>query len=107
MAAVLHFPCVRIIDGSSSPFLRGTKSSLFSGRDLCVGNGSITAAPRLKAPVNGRVLKVFAMSDDSSSSSFKMNLNEYLVTLEKPLGIRFAISVDGRIFVHSLKKGVF
>ncbi|XP_072994214.1 phosphoglucan phosphatase LSF1, chloroplastic [Typha latifolia] len=35
----------------------------------------------------------------------KMNLNEYMVTLEKPMGIRFALSVDGRIFVHSLKKG--
>lgn len=44
------------------------------------------------------------MSSDSSSS-FKMNLNEYMVTLEKPLGIRFALSVDGKIFVHSLKKG--
>lgn len=41
-----------------------------------------------------------------SSSSFKMNLNEYMVTLEKPLGIRFALSVDGKVFVHALKKGV-
>lgn len=38
---------------------------------------------------------------------YKMNLNEYMVTLEKPLGIRFALSVDGKIFVHSLKRGVF
>lgn len=44
------------------------------------------------------------MSSDSCSS-FKMNLNEYMVTLDKPLGIRFALSVDGKIFVHSLKKG--
>lgn len=34
-----------------------------------------------------------------------MNLNEYMVTLEKPLGVRFALSVDGKIFVHALKKG--
>ncbi|XP_006844991.2 phosphoglucan phosphatase LSF1, chloroplastic isoform X1 [Amborella trichopoda] len=34
-----------------------------------------------------------------------MNLSEYMVTLEKPLGIMFAQSVDGRIFVHALKKG--
>lgn len=40
------------------------------------------------------------------SSSYKMNLNEYMVTLEKPLGIRFALSADGNIFVHGLKKGV-
>lgn len=45
------------------------------------------------------------MSSDTSSS-FKMNLNEYMVTLEKPLGIRFALSADGKVFVHALKKGV-
>lgn len=48
--------------------------------------------------------RVYAMST-SSSSALKMNLNEYMVTLEKPLGIRFALSVDGTVFVHSLKKG--
>ncbi|OUZ99270.1 Dual specificity phosphatase [Macleaya cordata] len=41
----------------------------------------------------------------SNVPSFQMNLNEYMVTLDKPLGIRFALSVDGKIFVHSLKKG--
>lgn len=51
-------------------------------------------------------LTVIAMSG-GSSSSLKMNLNEYMVTLEKPLGIRFALSVDGKVFVHSLKRGVF
>lgn len=103
--AVLQLPCVRIIDYSSSPLLRGSKSSSFWGRDLCFGNGGVRDGPRPRASFNGRLVKVFAMSD-TSSSSFKMNLNEYMVTLEKPLGIRFAISVDGRIFVHSLKKGV-
>lgn len=105
--AVLQLPCVRITDCSSSPLSRGSKSSLFWGSNLCFGNGSVRHGPTVKASFNGRVVKVFAMSDSSSSSSsFKMNLNEYMVTLEKPLGIRFAISVDGRIFVHSLKKGV-
>jgi hypothetical protein len=28
-----------------------------------------------------------------------------MVTLDKPLGIRFALSLDGKIFVHALKKG--
>ncbi|KAH6781323.1 hypothetical protein C2S51_006616 [Perilla frutescens var. frutescens] len=40
-------------------------------------------------------------------SEMKMNLNEYMVTLEKPLGIRFALSVDGKVFVHALQKGDF
>ncbi|KAF6165574.1 hypothetical protein GIB67_022745 [Kingdonia uniflora] len=39
------------------------------------------------------------------SAAFKMNLNEYMVTLEKPLGVRFAVSLDGKIFVHAMKKG--
>ena len=39
-------------------------------------------------------------------AELKMNLNEYMVTLEKPLGIRFAKSADGKVFVHALQKGV-
>ena len=54
------------------------------------------------------LLKVYAMSGDANSKSLlKMNLNEYMVNLDKPLGIRFALSVDGKIIVHALKKGVF
>ena len=47
------------------------------------------------------------MSSGSSSGNpvYKMNLNEYMVTLDKPLGIRFALSLDGKVFVHALKKG--
>lgn len=41
----------------------------------------------------------------NNDSAFKMNLNEYLVTLEKPLGIRFALTSHGKIIVHSLAKG--
>ncbi|XP_077253658.1 phosphoglucan phosphatase LSF1, chloroplastic isoform X2 [Tasmannia lanceolata] len=55
--------------------------------------------------INPRIARVFAMSGTETGSLLKMNLNEYMVTLEKPLGIRFALSVDGKIFVHSLKKG--
>jgi hypothetical protein len=35
-----------------------------------------------------------------------MRLNEYMVTVDRPLGVRFALGVDGRVFVHSLRKGV-
>ncbi|XP_050223377.1 phosphoglucan phosphatase LSF1, chloroplastic isoform X2 [Mercurialis annua] len=49
---------------------------------------------------NGRV---YAMCD--GNSRLKMNLNEYMVHLEKPFGIRFALCVDGKIIVHALKKG--
>ncbi|GER29488.1 hypothetical protein STAS_05349 [Striga asiatica] len=50
---------------------------------------------------SGRNSRVFVMS----SGELKMNLNEYMVTLDRPLGIRFALSLDGRIFVHALQKG--
>ncbi|KAK4764620.1 hypothetical protein SAY86_025710 [Trapa natans] len=46
---------------------------------------------------------VCAMS--SQNPSFRMNLNEYMVPLEKPLGIRLALSSDGKIFIHDLKRG--
>ncbi|PKA66583.1 Phosphoglucan phosphatase LSF1, chloroplastic [Apostasia shenzhenica] len=49
-----------------------------------------------------RLAAVMAMSD---SPAYKMNLNEYMVTLERPLGIRFALSLEGKVFVHSLRKG--
>ncbi|KAG8087184.1 hypothetical protein GUJ93_ZPchr0010g8153 [Zizania palustris] len=35
----------------------------------------------------------------------RMNLNEYMVAVDRPLGVRFALAVDGRVFVHSLKRG--
>ncbi|XP_044466021.1 phosphoglucan phosphatase LSF1, chloroplastic [Mangifera indica] len=52
-----------------------------------------------------KFVRVNAMSSNKNSSNYKMNLNEYMVTLEKPLGIRFAVSVDGKIIVHAIKKG--
>ena len=98
--------------------------SSFWGSDLCsynTGGGGVAlnldaAAPakhnnRKKKKKNllcsdGGTFRIFAMSN-GSPPSFKMNLNEYMVTLEKPLGIRFALSLHGKVFVHALKKGVF
>ncbi|KAL6901007.1 hypothetical protein ACP4OV_005683 [Aristida adscensionis] len=34
-----------------------------------------------------------------------MRLNEYMVSVDRPLGVRFALGVDGRVFVHSLRRG--
>ncbi|KAK2993089.1 hypothetical protein RJ640_024326 [Escallonia rubra] len=72
--------------------------SSFWGEDLCLTNGGCAEKRRR---FSRGVSRVFAMSP----STFKMNLNEYMVTLERPLGIRFALSVDGKVFVHALKKG--
>ncbi|XP_058188252.1 phosphoglucan phosphatase LSF1, chloroplastic isoform X2 [Rhododendron vialii] len=89
-------------------------SSSFLGWKDFLGskNGRSMVGCAGKCRFNGRISRILAMSSSSSSSSsssgnstFKMNLNEYMVTLEKPLGIRFALSVDGKVFVHSLKKG--
>ncbi|MQM13484.1 hypothetical protein Taro_046410 [Colocasia esculenta] len=70
------------------------------GWGFCRG-GSSRLGVRWVGCSRRRLGRVLAMAD----SAGKMNLNEYMVTLEKPLGIRFALSVDGKIFVHSLKKG--
>ncbi|XP_027151102.1 phosphoglucan phosphatase LSF1, chloroplastic [Coffea eugenioides] len=85
--------------------------SSFWGKGLCSGsNGSSSSISATESRFSDRKrppFRVFAMSPSSSTSgsAFRMNLNEYMVTLEKPLGIRFALSVDGKIFVHALKKG--
>ncbi|KAJ9683428.1 hypothetical protein PVL29_019140 [Vitis rotundifolia] len=82
-----------------SSFL-GPFSASSWGRDfLCFPNATANVTSSKTA-----IARVYAMSSDSSSP-FKMNLNEYMVTLEKPLGIRFALSADGKVFVHALKKG--
>ncbi|KAF3976414.1 hypothetical protein CMV_000386 [Castanea mollissima] len=105
-------------------------ASSFWGNDLCSYNtagGALkldAAAAAAAAPAkhsnrkkkkenllcsNGGTFRVFAMSNASPPPPppppLKMNLNEYMVTLEKPLGIRFALSVHGKVFVHALKKG--
>ncbi|KAJ4898643.1 hypothetical protein Rs2_25437 [Raphanus sativus] len=67
-----------------------------SSPSLVIGSGN----GRGKVGGFSRRRRVVAMS-----STLKMNLNEYMVTLEKPLGIRFALSADGKMFVHAIKKG--
>lgn len=92
------------------PLRPATSSSSFWGRDLCFVNAvsfSISKKENSKIlRLSKRTVRVYAMSSNGNGSSFKMNLNEYMVTLEKPFGIRFALSVDGKILVHALKKGV-
>ncbi|KAJ6754237.1 PHOSPHOGLUCAN PHOSPHATASE LSF1 CHLOROPLASTIC [Salix purpurea] len=88
----------------SSSSLQMQLSSLFWGRDLCRLHRHACGGNYRKGICSS---KVYAMSSSSSSGNpvYKMNLNEYMVTLDKPLGIRFALSLDGKVFVHALKKG--
>ncbi|XP_058088999.1 phosphoglucan phosphatase LSF1, chloroplastic isoform X2 [Magnolia sinica] len=86
---------------ASAPSLPSPFLSSFCGRNSLSFHGVSRVRVR-SARLDGMVL---AMSVGTEAGPFKMNLNEYMVTLEKPLGIRFALSVDGKIFVHSLKKG--
>lgn len=92
-------PCVR----NFSLIQRSISSSIY-GTDLRLIYGGFPIRITEKKRT-GRGFRVLAMSV-STDSRFKMNLNEYMVTLEKPLGIRFALSLDGKILVHSMKKGV-
>jgi hypothetical protein len=39
-----------------------------------------------------------------TKNKYKINLDEYMVTLDRPLGIRFAQTLDGKIFVEALAK---
>ena len=99
----LQLPCCRALATDRSP-----KASSFSSLASSFWGGQVSffggeKSSRRLVVKRRRINVVIAMA----SSSFKMNLNEYMVTLEKPLGIRFALSVDGKIFVHALKKGVF
>ncbi|KAK1404442.1 Tyrosine-protein phosphatase domain-containing protein [Heracleum sosnowskyi] len=91
----------------SPKYIKNTSKKIVSdcsiwGTKLCLMNGGLISVGVARKRCHFRV---YAMSSSSSSAALKMNLNEYMVTLEKPLGIRFALSVDGSVFVHSLKKG--
>ncbi|GAV83635.1 DSPc domain-containing protein [Cephalotus follicularis] len=82
-------------------------SSGFRSRDSCSlnGGGSFKIIKfKEKFGFRGEGIINASMSSNPSTS-LKMNLNEYMVTLDKPLGIRFALSIDGKIFVHALKQG--
>nr|XP_025658955.1 phosphoglucan phosphatase LSF1, chloroplastic isoform X3 [Arachis hypogaea] len=83
-------PC--ITNATSSSFCPTHRSLFNNGNKNCF----------VRSNVRTHTLRVFAMSD---SKAYKMNLNQYLVTLERPLGIRFALTADGNIIVHSLTKG--
>ncbi|KAL8132445.1 hypothetical protein AgCh_008078 [Apium graveolens] len=92
------------ITNTSKNIVNDSSSSIW-GTKLCLMNGGSVSLGVARKSCH---LRLYAMSTSSSSSSaaaLKMNLNEYMVTLDKPLGIRFALSVDGTVFVHSLKKG--
>ncbi|KAK2413794.1 phosphoglucan phosphatase DSP4, amyloplastic [Trifolium repens] len=80
-----------------------TNISSFSSTSLSFFNNHHLLRYNVKTLKNHKIIAM--SSNNNNSSTFKMNLNEYLVTLEKPLGIRFALTSDGKIIVHSLAKG--
>lgn len=92
-------PCSRRLSFRQRSISTSMRSS-FWANEFCLINGASAVGISEKT----RGFRVLAMSA-STNSRFKMNLNEYMVTLEKPLGIRFALSLDGKILVHSMKKG--
>ncbi|KVI09165.1 Dual specificity phosphatase, catalytic domain-containing protein [Cynara cardunculus var. scolymus] len=102
-----HSPCSRSFSFSPSSIATSMCSS-FWAKEFSLINGASVVGILVKTPRvglgGGGGFRVLAMSA-STNSRFKMNLNEYMVTLEKPLGIRFALSLDGKILVHSMKKG--
>ncbi|KAF2316338.1 hypothetical protein GH714_041679 [Hevea brasiliensis] len=78
------------LTGFSRPLhlLLATSSSVFYGRDLCFVNSvSISKKENHKVlRLSKGALSVYAMSSDGNDSSFKINLNQYTVILQKPFG---------------------
>lgn len=103
----LQLPNCRVFNdanfsSSSDKLQKCVVFSSFWGVELCFSDARLTASSAVKR----RQYRPISAMSSSSDSPFNMNLNEYMVTLVKPLGIRFALSVDGKVFVHALKKGV-
>lgn len=48
-----------------------------------------------------------SMSKSFSDSAYKFNLEEYMVTVDRPLGIRFALTDEGVVIAESLMKHVW
>lgn len=74
-----------------------------SAENMCFRHGGPITPPRR---VQG---KANALSESGvgtlTLNANKISLNEYMITLEKPLGIRFALSINGTLYVHALRKG--
>ncbi|KAH9330058.1 hypothetical protein KI387_002166, partial [Taxus chinensis] len=91
--------------GSSSPFShkrafsrKNFGSTQFKSGDSC-SHVRRTGGVLRRLPVR----RIEAMSSTLDAKS--MNLNEYMISVEKPLGIRFAQTINGTVFVHAFKKG--
>ncbi|KAI4964363.1 hypothetical protein ZWY2020_005885 [Hordeum vulgare] len=76
--------------------------------------GAGASSSRRRSGGRRRGLSVVAATDGGekeedeegpAAAAGRMNLNEYMVAVDRPLGLRFALAVDGRVFVHSLKRG--
>uniref|UniRef100_A0A6V7QT62 Phosphoglucan phosphatase LSF1, chloroplastic n=1 Tax=Ananas comosus var. bracteatus TaxID=296719 RepID=A0A6V7QT62_ANACO len=97
---LLHPPLAPSLPARIGPASSPVPPLPLDRRGLGFSNGELRARKLLRSTRG--FARVRATADGGVR---KMNLNEYMVTLEKPLGIRFALSVDGKIFVHALRRG--
>ncbi|GJN03363.1 hypothetical protein PR202_ga20800 [Eleusine coracana subsp. coracana] len=105
---LLHAPALAVTATTASA--PGTRTG---GRARSTASPGLRAASWSPARLRRRPgVAVCAASDgggdaghQQSSGDGSMRLNEYMVTVDRPLGVRFALGVDGRVFVHSLRKG--
>eukprot|EP00252_Welwitschia_mirabilis_P019533 TRINITY_DN4539_c0_g1_i2.p1 TRINITY_DN4539_c0_g1~~TRINITY_DN4539_c0_g1_i2.p1 ORF type:complete len:614 (+),score=116.43 TRINITY_DN4539_c0_g1_i2:112-1953(+) len=70
-------------------------------------NGGILFISRRRRNSTSRRNAVWlhTVTADGQNAGDKLNLQEYMISLDRPLGIRFAVTINGTVFVHSLKKG--
>lgn len=81
------------------------RSPLLSPRYPC--RTRIRTGTRTRTRKSGS-LRIAAAGDGDDAMQLqmqRMRSNQYMVTLERPLGIRFALSADARVFVHSMQRG--
>jgi hypothetical protein len=86
-----------------SAFLSACSPSIaFSSRDPLISEKALVGSSSLPPRDSKRVVKAESgwqgTLEDQKEYSF--NLDEYLVTLEKPIGIRFAQREDGKVYVE-------
>ncbi|MCO5584863.1 hypothetical protein L7F22_038795 [Adiantum nelumboides] len=78
-------------------------SSSINGSHWVYGGRLIWSSSFSARPLRLAV-RAFSSEQTRVANIYNMNLNEYMLTLDKPLGIRFAQTLDGKVYVEALAK---
>ncbi|KAG0561368.1 hypothetical protein KC19_9G059400 [Ceratodon purpureus] len=94
--------------GCNEPVLGGNVGVGLGGRGVKgVGRGRVVredGGGRRRGALVVRANSSYVAPGIVKVNKFKINLDEYMVTLEKPIGIRFAQTLSGKVYVEALAK---